>query len=126
MPKYDTDIFNPNTVHSEDAHSVLMRFIPKNARVLELGCATGYLSAYMTQSLGCTVVGAEFDAESVAIARTRCKAAYITDLDAEDALGNVAKHAPFDVVLAAAVLEHLKYPERLLQKLKTLLSPTRF
>jgi methionine biosynthesis protein MetW len=123
MPKYNTSIFNPQSVHPDDAHSILMRAIPAQKAVLELGCATGYLSAYMTQTLGCKVIGLEYDADSVTIARDRCEAAYVTDLDADNALENASKHAPYDVVLAAAVLEHLKFPERLLNNLKPLLNP---
>ena len=124
MPKYELDgIFNPEKTPPDDAHSILMRLVPPNSRVLELGCATGYLSGYMTQGLGCRVIALEYDAESVAIANTRCEAAVQADLDNDDALDAVRDYDLFDVILAAAVLEHLKYPERLLQSAKELLTP---
>ena len=121
-PKYHMEsIFDPERAHPDDAHSILMRLIPANSRVLELGCATGYLSGYMEQRLGCRVTGLEADAEAVRIASTRCTEAFVTDLDALDALDAASANAPYDVLLAAAVLEHLKYPERLLQQAKSLL-----
>jgi len=123
-PKYDLDdIFDPARANPDDAHSILMRLIPPNSRVLELGCATGYLSGYMERKLGCRVTGMELDAASAAIAAQRCSEVYTADLDAADALAPAKASAPYDVLLAAAVLEHLKYPERLLEDAKTLLKP---
>lgn len=124
MPKYHLEhIYDPARAHPDDAHSLLMRHIPPASQVLELGCASGYLSGYMEQALGCTVTGLEFDAESVEIARTRCSHVFQADLDAENALEPARAFAPYDVLLAAAVLEHLKYPEHLLREARQLLKP---
>ncbi len=124
LPKYHLDsIFDPARAHPDDAHSVLMRLIPRDSRVLELGCASGYLSGYMEGALGCRVTGLEFDPAATAIAAQRCSEVYTVDLDAPDALHVAQASAPYDVLLAAAVLEHLKYPERLLQQARALLQP---
>jgi methionine biosynthesis protein MetW len=124
-PKYHlNDIFRPETAHPDDAHSILMRLIPLRSNVLELGCASGYLSGYMEQALGCRVTGLEYDPIATAIAATRCSKVYTVDLDSEQALEAARANAPYDVLLAAAVLEHLKCPERLLQQAHTLLKPT--
>lgn len=123
-PKYHLEnIFNPQTTHPDDAHSILMRLIPPNSRVLELGCASGYLSGYMEQALGCRVTGLEFDATATALAAKRCSEVYTVDLDTPDALDKAQASAPYDVLLAAAILEHLKYPEQLLQAAHKLLKP---
>jgi methionine biosynthesis protein MetW len=123
-PKYHLDsIFDPARAHPDDAHSVLMRLIPRESRVLELGCASGYLSGYMEQALGCRVTGLEADPAATAIAAGRCSEVHTVDLDAPDALDAARSSAPYDVLLAAAVLEHLKYPERLLAQARALLSP---
>ena len=124
LPKYHLDsIFDPARAHPDDAHSVLMRLIPRDSRVLELGCASGYLSGYMERALGCRVTGLEFDPAATAIAAQRCSEVHTVDLDAPDALQAAQASAPYDVLLAAAVLEHLKYPERLLQQARALLKP---
>lgn len=124
MHKYNLDgIFDPARAHPDDAHSVLMRLIPPRSRVLELGCATGYLSGYMERALGCRVTGLEFDAEAAALARTRCTEVFTVDLDAPGALEHAAGCAPYDVLLAAAVLEHLRQPERILDEAHRLLAP---
>jgi methionine biosynthesis protein MetW len=123
-PKYHLEkIFDPLRAHPDDAHSLLMRLIPPSSRVLELGCATGYLSGYMEQALGCRVTGMELDSAAAAIAAQRCAEVYTADLDAPDALAPARASAPYDVLLAAAVLEHLKNPVRLLQDAKPLLEP---
>jgi methionine biosynthesis protein MetW len=123
-PKYHLEkIFDPLRAHPDDAHSLLMRLIPPSSRVLELGCATGYLSGYMEQALGCRVTGMELDPAAAALAAERCAEVYTADLDAPDALVPARASAPYDVLLAAAVLEHLKDPARLLQNARSLLKP---
>lgn len=123
-PKYHlSSIFNPQAAHPDDAHSVLMRLIPPSSRVLELGCASGYLSGYMEQGLGCRVTGLELDPVAASIAAKRCSEVYTVDLDGQNALEPAQASAPYDVLLAAAVLEHLKYPERLLVSARELLKP---
>ena len=122
-PKYHMDdIFNLETAHPDEAHSIIMREIPENSRVLELGSASGYLSGYMEQKLGCRVTGLEFDENATRIAAERTSEVYTVDLDAEDALTVANDSAPYDVFLAAAILEHLKYPERLLQNAREMLN----
>jgi methionine biosynthesis protein MetW len=124
IPKYHLDeIFDPAHAHPDDAHSLLMRLIPPGSRVLELGCATGYLSGYMEKSLGCRVTGLDFDMQAVTIAQTRIHEVYQADLDLPNALAPARTSAPYDVLLAAAVLEHLKFPERVLMDAHPLLKP---
>jgi methionine biosynthesis protein MetW len=123
-PKYHLEqIFDPARAHPDDAHSLLMRLVPPNSRVLELGCASGYLSGYMERALGCRVTGLELDPAAAAIAAQRCSEVHTADLDAPDALAPASASAPYDLLFAAAVLEHLKDPARLLQAAKPLLKP---
>jgi methionine biosynthesis protein MetW len=125
QPKYHMgdDLFDPQKAHPDDAHSTIMRLIPAGSRVLELGCSSGYLSGYMEKSLGCRVTGLEYDPVATQIAKNRCSEVYTVDLDLADALDVAKASAPYDVLLAAAILEHLKYPEATLQKLRDLLKP---
>lgn len=124
LPKYHLDnLFDPRRAHLDDAHSILMRLIPRESRVLELGCASGYLSGYMKQALACRVTGLEADPDATRIAAGRCSEVHTVDLDDPGALDAAWGSAPYDVLLAAAVLEHLKYPERLLTQARDLLAP---
>ncbi len=123
-PKYHiADIFNPETAHPDDSHSIQARLIPANSHVLELGCSSGYMSGYLEQKKGCTVVGLDYDPLAIEIAKTRTSAAYLADLEAPDPL-NVAKvYAPFDVLYAANVLEHVRSAETVLKEAHSLLKP---
>lgn len=122
-PKYHMDdIFDIEKAHPDEAHSIIMRQIPANSRVLELGSASGYLSGYMEQKLACRVTGLEFDPNATKIAAERTTEVHTVDLDAENVLDVAKNSAPYDVFLAAAILEHLKYPERLLQSARELLT----
>src|SRR5579871_5793327 len=125
-PKYDLDgIFDPARTNPNDAHSILMRLVPSNSRVLELGCSSGYLSGYLEKAKGCEVTGVDIDPVAVQIAASRCHACYAIDLDRPDALDTVLPDhdQPFDVLLAPAVLEHLKYPENILAAAHPRLKP---
>jgi 2-polyprenyl-3-methyl-5-hydroxy-6-metoxy-1,4-benzoquinol methylase len=121
-PKYHLDgIFNPDASGYVNSHSIQMRLMPSDANVLELGCASGYMSGYMEQILGCRVTGLEWDEDAVAIAQEQASYVYQVDLDAPDALVSARDHAPFDVLYAANILEHLRFPEQVLQNAHALL-----
>jgi SAM-dependent methyltransferase len=77
----------------------------------------------MEGSLGCHVTGLEMDPAATAIAVERCSEVYTVDLDSPDAPKPATDGAPYDMLLAAAVLEHLKQPERLLRAAGDLLAP---
>lgn len=123
-PKYHLDdVFDPAQTNPNDAHAIQMRLIPPQSRVLELGCSSGYLSAYIEDSLGCRVTGLDFDPDAIAIAQTRVSEAHVADLDSDDPLRPAKASAPYDVLYVAGTLEHLKHPERVLQAAYELLEP---
>jgi O-antigen biosynthesis protein len=123
-PKYHlSEPFDPSKANPDDSHSIQMRYVSANSRVLELGSATGYMSAYMEKVLGCRVTGLEYDEASAQIARERSSEVFVVDLDEPDALLPAKSSAPYDLALVANVLEHLKYPERVLRDIHTLLRP---
>lgn len=113
-PKYDLNgIFDPDKAHPDDAHSILMRLVPNDSRILELGCSSGYLSGYLEREKNCRVVGVEIDPQAAQIAAERCTEVYQRNLDDPTALDGI--DGPFDVLLAPAVLEHLLHPETVLK-----------
>ena len=98
---------------------------PGGARVLDVGCATGYLAAELTRR-GCRVTGVEADPLAAKRARAHCDALVIGDI--EDAacrgeLAALAEGAPFDVVLCGDVLEHLRDPWSALAAVSALAAP---
>jgi 2-polyprenyl-3-methyl-5-hydroxy-6-metoxy-1,4-benzoquinol methylase len=90
-------------------HEHLRTLVGSGRRVLDVGCATGYLAERMTAS-GCSVVGIEIDETAAALAREHCADVVVADIDGVDLATLV--EGPFDVVLFGDVLEHLRDPLR--------------
>lgn len=106
-PVYDT-LYESHGL--SDSHQAMLDLIPPGSRVLDVGCAGGYLAAEMMKR-GCTVVGLEKDESAVEAARGRGVDARQHDLEAEpfDADG-------YDVVVFGDILEHLRDPLPVLQQ----------
>lgn len=108
---------------SDDAqiNELLLAAIPKAAKVLELGCATGRLGERYKQTHSEALwVGVDCDAEALAFAASRLDTVHALDLDTED-LAVVGDG--FDCVVIGHVLEHLKHPERVLEQLRAVTTP---
>lgn len=110
-----------NLSHRGGTQSVLLGLVPEDSRVLDLGCASGYLGAKLHQR-GCTVWGIDADATAVdRIPRDAYESVIHADLDSL-CTWPLPPHS-VDVVLAADVLEHLKAPEELLSRVHEVLTP---
>jgi 2-polyprenyl-3-methyl-5-hydroxy-6-metoxy-1,4-benzoquinol methylase len=93
--------------------------VPDGARVLDVGCATGYLAAELTRR-GCRVTGVEADPVAAERARAHCEAVVVGDVEDAGCRGELAALAPYDVVLCGDVLEHLRDPWSALRALASL------
>jgi 2-polyprenyl-3-methyl-5-hydroxy-6-metoxy-1,4-benzoquinol methylase len=105
----------------DSSHNLVVGFVPAGARVLEFGCATGYMSKVLKARLGCAVTGVELSAEAGELAREYCECVIIGDaekLPFEPLLGPTR----FDAILFADVLEHLREPGILLGRLRPFLA----
>lgn len=83
----------------------------KNLKVLDIGCGVGNFSLAVAD-LGCSVVGVDVDASSIEYANKRKE-----NLDCTFHVGNAHSldfKKLFDIIICSEVLEHLKYPEKLL------------
>jgi 2-polyprenyl-3-methyl-5-hydroxy-6-metoxy-1,4-benzoquinol methylase len=110
------------------AHRIVLDEVPDGARVLDVGCATGYLAAELSRR-GCTVDGIEVDPAAAEQARTHCREVVVGDLEAPATQAEVqrmladARVGGPDFVICADVLEHLRDPWAVLAWLRTLLAP---
>ena len=99
---------------------VLSSMIADGARVLDIGCGTGSVSAQLISNRNLSLVGIEPDPSRAQAARDRgidVRSTYLsTDL--------IRELGPFDVVLFADVLEHLPDPWKLLVLAKGALAPS--
>lgn len=98
----------------------IMNRIRPGSRVLEFGCAEGRMTRYMATELGCRVCTVELDPEACRVAATWAERYFCGDLE-QASWQNFYEREQFDYLLFADVLEHLRDPEAVLSKAKTLL-----
>ena len=102
-------------------HELVVGLVPPRSRVLELGCATGYMSQVLQQRLGCTVTGVELSPQAAARASAHCQRVLVGNLETL-ALARELTGERFDAAVCADVLEHLRDPGALLERLVPLLA----
>jgi 2-polyprenyl-3-methyl-5-hydroxy-6-metoxy-1,4-benzoquinol methylase len=102
-------------------HSKIVSLVPPATRVLEFGCATGYMSQVLKDRLGCTVTGVEISPEAAELAERHTERVIVGDAEKIDYAAELAGEE-FDVVLFADVLEHLKKPGDVLRRIRPLVA----
>lgn len=117
VSKYETDV-DPA---SNTSHALMLRLVGANKRVLDVGCATGYLARALREQ-GCTVSGVEFDAAAAEEAAPALERIVVGDLERLDLPAEFAGEQ-FDVVVFGDVLEHLRDPLPVLRSVRELLRP---
>jgi 2-polyprenyl-3-methyl-5-hydroxy-6-metoxy-1,4-benzoquinol methylase len=120
-PRYD---FDKVDLESGSVHADVVRLVDSASRVLELGPATGYMSRAFAAA-GSTVVGIELDPDMAERAEEFCERVIVGDLDTLD-FGAELREERFDAIVAADVLEHLKDPLAVLNRLRPFLKPDGF
>jgi 2-polyprenyl-3-methyl-5-hydroxy-6-metoxy-1,4-benzoquinol methylase len=116
-PRYDTDVDLSNRNNS---HTLMVELVGGTKRVLDVGCATGYLAQALV-GRGCTVSGVELDEESAEEARPSLERLVVGDLETMD-FAEAFGEDRFDVIVFGDVLEHLRDPLPVLRKAKALLA----
>ena len=94
----------------------------RGARVLDVGCGTGYGAQLLTAHGAIHVLGIDIDPLSVSYAR-RHFAAPVIEFRTGDAQRLRLADSSFEVIYASNVLEHLEEPELLLQRAFQALRP---
>ncbi len=102
------------------AHGKILSSLPDGSTVLECGCATGYLTKYMTEQKRCEVFGIEIDPDGARQASKYARHVQCADLS-RDRWDDLYHMEQFDVILFADVLEHLTNPEDVLRRAVPLL-----
>jgi methionine biosynthesis protein MetW len=99
-------------MESADLHT-LASLVPAGSRVLDLGCGTGELLAYLMRERGCTGYGVEIDDANVQACVAR--GVNVIQLNLEEGLALFADSS-FDVVLQIDTLQHLRNTEVMLRE----------
>lgn len=102
-------------------HMLILNQVDHNSKVLDIGCAGGYLGEYLIKQKKCEVYGIEPDTDSAQDAQQRGYVRIINK-NAEEGIAELAG-IHFDYIILADVLEHLVEPELVLQKIKNNLAP---
>jgi SAM-dependent methyltransferase len=98
-------------------HNLVVGLVERGSRVLEFGCATGYMSRVLRDRLDAVVVGVEVQsdaAEEASLHAERVIVGDVEELDLEAELGGER----FDAILFADVLEHLRDPAAVLRRVR--------
>lgn len=121
-PKYHTKnrqyVYQKTDPYSSEAQILAWVEQERPERILEIGTATGYLTAEM-KKLGCKVTGVEQDPEMAEVAKEFCEQMFVGDIETMDltALGR------YDAVIFGNALEYVRHPQAVLQRVTNLLNP---
>ena len=91
----------------------LAQLVPEGSRVLDLGCGSGELLAYLKRERGCSGYGIELDDDKVLAATKR--GVEVIQLNLEEGLA-LFDDASFDVVLQLDTLQHLRNTAHMLRE----------
>ena len=101
---------NINMSNKNSSHTLILEQIKPKSFVLEMGCATGYMTRFMKEKLGCTVDVIEKDAAALMQAEQYARGAYHGDIDTDGWFSHYRIDGSYDYILFADVLEHLMFP----------------
>ena len=125
--KYDHTDFDGDQLNENNIDRIQFAMLPAGGTLLEIGCATGFMSAYLQTRMGFTVTGVELNPDQAAIARKHCRFLIEGNI-AESAVqaqldDHVAAKGRFTVVFMSQVIEHIVDPKPLLIKLRNWITP---
>ena len=115
------DLAVQNNSHTKAFNFMAEACHGRPARILEVGCASGYFGAVLRQH-GHEVWGVEASPKAAAVARTRLHRVYIGTIE-EFLASRVVGEVAFDFIVFGDVLEHLVHPTQILQTCVGLLTP---
>jgi GT2 family glycosyltransferase/2-polyprenyl-3-methyl-5-hydroxy-6-metoxy-1,4-benzoquinol methylase len=117
---YELDLEN-----KDSSHTKILELVGKGGHVLELGCASGYMTRYMKEELNCRVVCIEIDEDAASLAAPFCEKMVVGDVETLD-FKEAGLNDRYDIIIMADILEHLKDAQGLLAKLRKYLAPGGF
>lgn len=120
--KYDVegDLYIYKKADPYSSHAQIINWVEQErpSEVLEVGTTTGFLTSEMAK-LGCAVTGIELDAHMAEIARPYCRKMFVENIEEIDP----TRLGRYDAIIFGDVLEHLRNPRAVLEKLSGLLNP---
>jgi 2-polyprenyl-3-methyl-5-hydroxy-6-metoxy-1,4-benzoquinol methylase len=116
--KYHRENYNPTEVNPHSIDSISTGMISSGSKILDIGCATGYIAEYLQNYKNCSVVGIEINPEQAQLAKRACLEVFagsIEDFQIQNQIDEyVEKRDLFDCVYMSEVIEHLVDPWKIL------------
>lgn len=127
MIKYHQDSIQFDSLHANNIDRLQLSMVPGNTHLLEIGCATGYMTEYLAKEKQCKVLAVEANKEQADAARARgidVITGFIDDPVTQRSLDTYTKeHELFQVIFMSQVIEHISDPATTLRALKKWLHP---
>ncbi|MDD3984511.1 MAG: class I SAM-dependent methyltransferase [Methanobacterium sp.] len=96
--------------------------IEKNQKVLDVGCATGYLGAYLKNNFDVDIVGIDYKEYHIEKAKKLKVYSHLINVDLNSFKSELDNYTSyFDTIILCDVLEHLNDPMAVLRKLSKFL-----
>ncbi len=116
MSKYNFGL----DLESRNSLSLLVARIMPNSTILEFGPANGRMTKYMKENLKCKVYAVEIDEDAAKDVQQYTEDIVVGNIE-DYSWQNKFKDLKFDYIIFADVLEHLYYPEKVIQGVKSFL-----
>jgi O-antigen biosynthesis protein len=112
---------HPYSVKGERVREDLLELVRRRpSRVLSVGCGTA-ATEQLLEEQGAEVIGLDVSVDAVAIASTRITKAMVADVEVDELPELLANS--FDLILCGDVLEHLRFTEHVLARLRGWIAP---
>ena len=116
MNKYNFEL----NLNDRNSLSILVNRVKKNSIILEFGPANGRMTKYMKEQLNCKIYAVEIDEKSAQDASIYTEKILVDSIENNN-WQKEFKNMKFDYIIFADVLEHLYYPEKVLEDVKDFL-----
>ncbi|MEK7287505.1 MAG: class I SAM-dependent methyltransferase [Elusimicrobiota bacterium] len=121
--KYHRENYDIGSLDPHWADAQIVRMIGENKKVLEIGCANGYIGKYLKEKQNCKIFGVELNRQAAEEAREIYEGIITGDIESKEVLSKLeGRGERFEVILCSNILEHLQNPLEVLNRLKLLLS----
>lgn len=92
MIKYHQDTIDFDALHQNNIDRIQLKMVPAKSHVLEIGCATGYMTEYLAGDKQCRVLGVEPVQEQAELARKRGLTVITGLIDSQDTQEQLSSH----------------------------------
>jgi len=121
MSKYSTSLSDKDKDFLRAQFGKTYEHIAEGARILDVGCSTGYYGGFLKTDKQCVVYGIDINGEDLEKASKVLDKTFLVNLDKTE-LPRGLTNTKFDVIFFGDVIEHVLDPEEILLRFKPLLS----